>query len=116
LTGSAARLATAVMAAEDAEPAPGSLADLAIAALNGFAGERLAGAGNPLASDMTLRNAGRVVPIDRDALRAAFPAASSRVAVFVHGLAVNETSWRLYPTPPSHTPPTPSPPPPHRAP
>jgi pimeloyl-ACP methyl ester carboxylesterase len=98
LAGTAARRATAVMAIGDAEPMPGSLAGLAIAALNGFAGERLAQAGNPLASDMTLRHAGRVVPIERDALRASFPRASSRVAVFVHGLAVNEMSWRLYAT------------------
>src|SRR5262249_55270496 len=41
LTGGAARLATAVMATDDAEPPPGSLGGLAIAALNGFAGERL---------------------------------------------------------------------------
>jgi pimeloyl-ACP methyl ester carboxylesterase len=98
LAGSAARLATAIMVSDDAEPSPGSLGDLAIAALNGFAGERLVQAGNPLASDMTVRHAGHVVPIDRDALGEAFPAASSRVAVFVHGLAVNETSWRLYAT------------------
>src|SRR5262249_53313433 len=68
LAGGAARLATAVTISDDAEPPPGSLRGLAIAALNGFAGERLAGAGNPLASDMTLRHAGRVVPIDREAL------------------------------------------------
>ena len=98
LAGGAARLATAVTISDDAEPPPGSLRGLAIAALNGFAGERLAGAGNPLASDMTLRHAGRVVPIDREALGEVFPAASSRVAVFVHGLAVNEFSWRLYAT------------------
>src|SRR5262249_26125563 len=98
LAGGAARLALAVRTWDDSEPPPGSLGDLAIAALNGFAGERLAQAGNPLASDMTVRNAGRVVPIDRDALGEAFPAASSRVAVFVHGLAVNETSWRFYAT------------------
>src|SRR6516162_1389177 len=46
LAGSAVRRATAVMAIDDAEPRPGSLAGLAIAALNGFAGERLAQAGN----------------------------------------------------------------------
>jgi len=96
VTGGAARLAAALVASEDTEPRAGSLSDLAVAALNGFAGERLEREGNPLASTMSLRHAGRTVPLQRQALAAAFPAASPRVAVFVHGLAGNETFWRVH--------------------
>ncbi len=92
----AAWLATASGAAEEAEPQAGSLSDLALAALNGFAGERLERAGNPLATTMSVRCAGQTVPVRRDALATAYPAPSPRLAVFVHGLACNETMWRLH--------------------
>jgi pimeloyl-ACP methyl ester carboxylesterase len=96
VTGGAVRLAAPLMAPEDAEPQPGSLSDLAVAALNGFAGERLERERNPLANPMSLRHAGRTVPLHHQALAATFPTASRRVAVFVHGLASNETFWRLH--------------------
>ncbi|MFI5366480.1 MAG: esterase/lipase family protein [Candidatus Binatia bacterium] len=95
-TGGAARLAAGAAAAEDAEPRAGSLSDLAVAALNGFAGERLERTGNPLASQMSLRHAGRSIRLERAALAEAFPSAAPRLAVFVHGLACNETVWRLH--------------------
>lgn len=95
VAGGAARL-TAGIAGEDVEPPAGSLADMAVAALNGFAGERLEREGNPLASAMSLRLAGRTVSFERAALAQAYPAASPRVAVFVHGLACNETVWQLH--------------------
>jgi pimeloyl-ACP methyl ester carboxylesterase len=96
VAGGAARLAAPLIAPEDAEPRPGSLSDLAVAALNGFAGERLEREGNPLANPMSLRHAGRTVGLQRQALAAAFPAASPRLAVFVHGLAGNESFWRVH--------------------
>ena len=96
VAGGAARLAASVVAPEDTEPQAGSLGDLAVAVLNGFAGERLEREGNPLASQMSLRHAGWTVPLQGQALATAFPAASRRVAVFVHGLAGNETFWRLH--------------------
>ena len=94
VVGSAARVA-AGLGVPDREPHAGSLADLAMAALNGFAGERLEREGNPLASRMSLRHAGRMVPLEHDALAAAFPTASPCVVVFVHGLASNESLWRF---------------------
>jgi pimeloyl-ACP methyl ester carboxylesterase len=96
VTGGAARIAARLAAPGDEDPRPGSPADLALAALNAFAGERLARERNPLATDMGLRHDGRAVALERAALAAAFPEASSRVAVFVHGLAENETWWRLH--------------------
>ncbi len=92
----AARLAATVAGADDREPRAGSANDLAVAALNGFAGERLVREGNPLAYPMSVRHAGRTIPLDRHALAATFPTASPRVAVFVHGLACNETMWRVH--------------------
>jgi pimeloyl-ACP methyl ester carboxylesterase len=96
VSGGAARRAAGMTVSQDAEPQAGSLTDLAVAALNGFAGERLERERNPLASPMSLRHRGRAVALERDALAATFPAATSRVAVFVHGLACNETLWRFH--------------------
>jgi pimeloyl-ACP methyl ester carboxylesterase len=49
---------------------------------------------NPtLAVEVTLRVDGREVAVDRASLQAAFPAASSRVFVFVHGLVDSEAVW-----------------------
>lgn len=91
LVAGAARLAAA--AAPDREPRGDSLAGTAVAALNGFAGDRLARDANPLAATMGLRHRGRALAPRRAALAAALPAASPRVALFVHGLACNEAMW-----------------------
>lgn len=88
----AARLAARV-APDAGEPRAGSAAALAAAALNGVAGDRLAREGNPLAAATTLRRRGRAVAPHRAALAAAYPDATPRVAVFVHGLACNESLW-----------------------
>ncbi|MBX3025168.1 alpha/beta hydrolase [bacterium] len=91
--GGAARLAGEALGGGGA-PRAGSRADLAVAALNGFAGDRLADAGNPLAATMGLRHRGAPLAAQRAALAAAHPAASPRLVVFVHGLACNESLWR----------------------
>ena len=92
--GSAARRAAALAGNQEIEP--GSAGGMAVAALNGFAGDRLVRDGNPLATTMGLRHRGRHVSADRASLTAAFPDASPRLAVFVHGLACDETWWRLH--------------------
>ena len=92
LLGGAARLA-AVGAPAEGEPSPASLGGLAVAALNGFAGDRLERERNPLAAGMSLRHQGRRVAPRREELAAAYPVASPRVTLFVHGLACNETLW-----------------------
>src|SRR4051794_29713699 len=53
---------------------------LALGALNGAVGDRLAESGNPLALDMTLRGGGD----------------SPRIAVFVHGLCETDDAWALF--------------------
>jgi triacylglycerol lipase len=66
-----------------------------LAVLNGLIGDYLARTQNGLATDMTVRRAGALVPLTRSALAAAFPNAPSRIVVLVHGLMVTEDVWRL---------------------
>lgn len=65
--------------------------DAFIAALNGVLGDRLASTGNPLATSMTLFQAGRRL----DARRiAAMPADPAHWLLVLHGLCMNERQWR----------------------
>jgi pimeloyl-ACP methyl ester carboxylesterase len=65
----------------------------ALAILNGAHGDLVRKAAPALALDMTVRVDGRAVPIEPAALRAAFPDAGARLAVFLHGLTESEASW-----------------------
>lgn len=64
-----------------------------IAALNGVVGDHLADTGNPLAIAMRWRCGGTSVEPTRERLAAAFPTASGRVVVLVHGLCMNDLQW-----------------------
>ena len=44
---------------------------------------------------MTVRVRGRDLALDADALRRAFPGATPRLAVFIHGLCETDDAWRL---------------------
>ncbi|OBB58111.1 hypothetical protein A5757_17765 [Mycobacterium sp. 852013-51886_SCH5428379] len=79
----------------DEQPA----ASLAIAALNGLYGDELADRGNALAHGMAVRVDGRRVDVTPEAVAAAFPDATNRVVVFVHGLMQTEASWCRPPRP-----------------
>ena len=69
--------------------------DVALAALNGVIGDRLAAAGNPLALAMRLRSNGRALDLNRAALADSFPRATGRVVVLVHGgLRMSDLHWR----------------------
>ncbi len=81
----------ALGASENVERSPKR--DIALAALNGVVGDRLAAAGNPLAIGMQLRKEGRALTVDRGALAAAVPNASGRVVVLVHGLCFSDLQW-----------------------
>ncbi len=70
--------------------------NLALAVLNAIWGDELADQGSPLAIPMAVRSARADVQPRRDSLEAAFPEATSKVAVFVHGLGETEESWRLH--------------------
>jgi len=70
--------------------------NLALAILNATLGDELAGQGSPLAIPMAVRRGRAEVAPRPDALAAAFPKATSKVAVFIHGLGETEESWRLH--------------------
>ena len=63
------------------------------AAVNGLIGDRLREEGSRFAFDLGVRVDGRDVVLDREGLAAAFPGATDRVVVFVHGLSENEAYW-----------------------
>lgn len=63
------------------------------AAVNGLIGDRLEQERPRLAIRMAVRHESADVPLDPPSLTAAFPAATSRLAVFLHGLCENEAHW-----------------------
>ena len=64
-----------------------------LAAVNGLWGDRISERYPALAIAMTVRAHGADIPVTADGLRAAEPAATSRVVVFVHGLFEDDRSW-----------------------
>jgi pimeloyl-ACP methyl ester carboxylesterase len=70
--------------------------NLALAVLNATLGDELADQGSPLAIPMAVRCVRADVVPRRASLEVAFPEATSKVAVFLHGLGENEESWRLH--------------------
>jgi hypothetical protein len=66
---------------------------VALAILNGAHGDLLQREAPALAFGMTIRVDGRAVPPETAALREAFPGATGRLAVFLHGLTETEDSW-----------------------
>lgn len=75
------------------EPAPSARREALLAALNGVAGDHLAATGNSLATPLRLRHQGRDLPPAAEAMRAAVPDASGRVALLVHGLCRSDSAW-----------------------
>ena len=67
-----------------------------MAVLNAILGDELAVQGSPLAIPMAVRRHRADVVPRREPLEVAFPEATSKVAVFVHGLGETEESWRLH--------------------
>lgn len=81
-----------------AAPGSPSLADsplgaLGLGAANGVFGDRLARDHPDLSLDLTIRDHGRAVALDRDGIAAAFTEATPKLAVFVHGLCGTEHTW-----------------------
>ncbi len=70
---------------------------VSLGAVNGLYGNHISDRGNRLALDMQLRRDGAAVPASAQELARAFPDATSRVAVFAHGLCENDESWRHFP-------------------
>jgi pimeloyl-ACP methyl ester carboxylesterase len=64
-------------------------------AVNGLIGEKLRDEHPHLALSMTVRVGGRPVRLDAAGLAAAFPRATDRIVVFVHGLGEHEDHWNV---------------------
>lgn len=71
----------------------GKHTEQAIAVLNGLVGDYLKKEGNGLSLDMSLRFAGKRVEPTAAGLRTAYPQATPRAAIFVHGIMCNEDIW-----------------------
>lgn len=65
----------------------------ALGALNGIRGDALSSTGNELTFQMTLRRGEREVSPEAMDLAVAYPDATPRLAIFVHGLCQTEWSW-----------------------
>jgi hypothetical protein len=65
-------------------------------AVNGLIGDRLLEERPHMAIPMAVRVGGADVALDADGLAAAFPAATGRVVLFLHGLCENESYWDLH--------------------
>lgn len=63
------------------------------AAVNGLIGDRLARERPRLAVPLAVRRDGRDVPLRTDALETAFPKATGRVALLLHGLSEDESAF-----------------------
>ncbi len=68
---------------------------IALGVVSGLWGDRLEARRSPLAAPMAVRDRGRDLVLDRSQLQLAFPAASGRIALFVHGLGETEDAWLL---------------------
>jgi pimeloyl-ACP methyl ester carboxylesterase len=64
-----------------------------IAALNGIYGDELTNRGNGFALTMRIRRHGKPVAMNAASVSKAFPEATGRIAVFVHGWCMTEGSW-----------------------
>ncbi len=72
---------------------PGVEREAVLGALNGVLGDYLHAQGNPLAIQMRLRSHGQPLELTTDALRAAFPDASGKILVLVHGSCSTDQLW-----------------------
>ncbi|MFN2376112.1 MAG: lipase family alpha/beta hydrolase [Candidatus Binatia bacterium] len=68
--------------------------DTLLSVVNGVVGDHLADTGNPLAVRMELRRCGRALELRKEALAAALPRVSPRLAVMLHGLCGSDGQWK----------------------
>ncbi|MBI2395577.1 MAG: alpha/beta hydrolase [Deltaproteobacteria bacterium] len=94
LVGGSLDVALAQLAPLLGESAPGPVRGAVIAALNGVLGDHLSESGNPLAIEMLLHHEGHALELEREALRAAIPAATTKALVFVHGSCMSVEQWK----------------------
>jgi pimeloyl-ACP methyl ester carboxylesterase len=81
--------------AHAARMADSPVGGMALAALNGFWGDAIARGAAGVALELTVRRGGREVETDSPGLANAYPDATPRLAVFVHGLCEDEQAWSM---------------------
>jgi pimeloyl-ACP methyl ester carboxylesterase len=92
--GAAAATTRAAAGGADVRPLSRSRGGrIAVGAINALIGDQLDERGSDLAISMAIRQAAEDVPCERSALEHAFPTATARVAVFLHGLGETEERW-----------------------
>jgi triacylglycerol lipase len=69
--------------------------DTTLALLNGLCGDYLSRSSNGLAIEMACYHEGRPLALERTAIARAYPEATPRIALLVHGVMCSETIWRL---------------------
>jgi pimeloyl-ACP methyl ester carboxylesterase len=77
-----------------ADSPPGGVA---LGALNGAYGDAIARAHAQLAPELSIRRRAHAVETDSPGLARAYPDATGKLAVFLHGLGETEHSWQLLP-------------------
>ncbi len=65
------------------------------AILNGLYGDYLSKKNNPLDLKMRFRLGGNILPLEKTAMAQAFPDATGKICIFVHGLMCTEHSWNI---------------------
>src|SRR3954449_2295190 len=75
---------------------PTPLGSGVLAVIDGLIGDELERERSALQKPMAVRVDGRIVPCERDAVARAFPGATRRMVVFVHGLMGTEFPWRWF--------------------
>ena len=93
LTGKGAGAAAALLDSKPDDRPVSRAREAALAALNGVVGDHLAETGNPLALTMRFRRDGRALTLERRMLAEAFPEATGKLAVLVHGLCMSDLQW-----------------------
>ncbi|MGZ4332340.1 MAG: esterase/lipase family protein [Solirubrobacteraceae bacterium] len=98
----AAALGSATLLAQRAREDGPALAatpagSLALGAIHGLYGNHIEQRGNRLALGMEIRRDGSPVALTTEDLAGSFPDATSRIAVFIHGLCETDESWRHFP-------------------
>jgi pimeloyl-ACP methyl ester carboxylesterase len=86
-------LADAALRSRDRDISDGPRGAAVVAAVQGLRGDVLEREGSPLHRPMAIRVRGEAIPPTPDALRRAFPQATSKMVVFVHGLMETEHAW-----------------------
>jgi pimeloyl-ACP methyl ester carboxylesterase len=93
LVGASIDMALAQLGPLVGDSVPGAERGALLAVLNGVLGDYLSDTGNPLAITMRLRHGGRTLVLEPDALRAALPKPSRKLAILIHGSCMHDGQW-----------------------